>query len=74
MTGAGIAGRVYLDTNILVFLLMKEATHAAEIGELVTRVKSDRISPVTSELTLAELLVRPMRNADRGGGGVPTAL
>jgi predicted nucleic acid-binding protein len=59
-------GRVYLDTNFII----KAFETFDEVSKKATRLLSDAriLSPprfVTSEITLAELLVLPYRNADR---------
>jgi predicted nucleic acid-binding protein len=60
-------GRIYLDTNIFITAF---ETGTEVSGKLVTLLSTARISPsprfVTSEMTLAELLVRPFRNNDAG--------
>lgn len=51
----------YLDTNIVIALV--ERRHE-RLRALVERVKAGRLSLVTSELTLAEVVVLPLRDGD----------
>ena len=56
--------RVYLDTNILIAFLGEDSDHqlAMALSEVIEAVAARDMQPyVTSELALAEMLVRPMR-------------
>ncbi len=55
---------VYLDANIFIYALEGYSQVDVAIRALLTRVDTGQIPAVTSELTLAELLVRPMREGD----------
>lgn len=51
----------YLDANVLIALV--EQRHERLMG-VIARAKAGRIALVTSELTLAEVIVPPMRDGD----------
>ena len=50
--------RVYLDTNVFIRFVESDAT---ALGRLIDRADAGRLTLTTSELTLAETLVVPMR-------------
>ncbi len=58
--------RIYLDTNALIAALEGEDTVAELVRRLLESAAAGRTSFVTSELTLAELLVEPLRAGDVG--------
>ena len=51
---------VYLDTNVFVYALEGFERFEAFFGELFKEIQDGRIKAVTSELTLAEVLVKPL--------------
>jgi len=51
---------VYLDANILVYLVEGYASHEATLGCLLAALESGRVKFLTSELSLAEVLVLPL--------------
>lgn len=51
--------RVYLDTNIFIYALEGYPNFVEELTELFESLDEGNLSAVTSELTLAEVLVRP---------------
>src|SRR5919205_1336576 len=51
--------RVYLDTNIFIYTIEGYAPEAAFLRELFAALEEGRFAAVTSELTLAEVLVKP---------------
>jgi predicted nucleic acid-binding protein len=53
-------GKLYLDTNIFVYWLEGYAAFGRVLGDLFTRLARGDFRGVTSELTLAECLVKPM--------------
>ena len=55
---------VYLDTNIIIYAVEGYETHAAPIKSLLRGLTEGKINAVTSELTLAEALVKPKRDAN----------
>ena len=59
-TLAAILGRtVYLDTNILIYAVEGYEPEAAFLQGLLAALEEGRFAAVTSELTLAEVLVKP---------------
>jgi predicted nucleic acid-binding protein len=60
-----IAGQsVYLDTNIFIYYLEDFPQFRTIPGELFRRLDAGEIRGVTSELALAEALVKPIRQKD----------
>lgn len=53
---------VYLDTNVFIYALNGFPEFASTLGELFKNIERGNVSAVTSELTLAELLVIPFRH------------
>jgi predicted nucleic acid-binding protein len=51
--------RLYLDTNVWIYALEGFAQHAQVLAQLFARVDAGQLTAVTSELTLAEALVKP---------------
>jgi predicted nucleic acid-binding protein len=51
--------RVYLDTNVFIYALEGYPDFVDELTELFESLDEGNLSAVTSELTLAEVLVRP---------------
>ena len=61
--------RVYLDSNVFISAFGDDSNHelALQIMTVIANAGSDPVPVfVTSELTLAEVLVRPMRLGDQG--------
>lgn len=56
LTGA----TVYLDTNVFVYAVEGFPEYQEFLTELFDRIERSEISAVTSELTLAEVLVKPL--------------
>ena len=56
--------RVYLDTNIIVYAVEGYETSASPIKSLLQGLTSGKIIAVTSELTVAEVLVKPKRDGN----------
>src|SRR5580700_1107736 len=56
--------RVYLDTNVLIRGMERTDAGAGEVGRLIEFAERDRLQLVTSELTLSEVLVGPIRRGD----------
>jgi predicted nucleic acid-binding protein len=52
--------RVYLDTNVLIHLIEGLTSHAAQIDLLSRAIDAGGVTCVTSELSLAEVLVLPL--------------
>ena len=55
-----VQGRLYLDTNILIYFVEGHPTFSHVLSTLFDAIESGRIEAVTSELTLAEVLVKPL--------------
>jgi predicted nucleic acid-binding protein len=58
--------RIYLDTNIFIFALEAYPEYVSALTSLFAAIDDGKIKAVTSELTLAEVLIKPMmdNNAD----------
>ncbi|WP_372421751.1 type II toxin-antitoxin system VapC family toxin [Salinarimonas chemoclinalis] len=56
--------RLYVDTNVFIELIAREGETSDALGRLFDAVEAKRLSACTSELTLAEILVRPKREGD----------
>lgn len=52
--------RIYLDTNIWIYALEGFAPFTSALTALFTRIDAGELTAVTSELTLAEALVKPL--------------
>ncbi|MFH0958320.1 MAG: hypothetical protein V1897_06415 [Pseudomonadota bacterium] len=52
--------RIYLDTNIIIYPLEGYPECASSLATLFAAIDEGKLSAVTSELTLAESLVKPM--------------
>ncbi|MGB3614758.1 MAG: PIN domain-containing protein [Elainellaceae cyanobacterium] len=57
-------GPVYLDTNIWIYALENYAEYTQHLGALFQALDEGALTAVTSELTLAEVLVKPMQRED----------
>lgn len=55
---------VYLDTNIIIYAVEGYETYAAPIKSLLKALTDGEITAVTSELTVAEVLVKPKRDGN----------
>ena len=56
--------RVYLDANVFIYALNGFPVYAPTLKQLFEGVESGSVSAVTSELTLAELLIIPFRHGN----------
>jgi predicted nucleic acid-binding protein len=52
--------KVYLDTNIFIYAVEGYARFQAELNELFEAFDEGHLKAITSELTLAEVLVKPL--------------
>jgi predicted nucleic acid-binding protein len=52
--------RIYLDTNIIIYAMEGHPEYASSLATLFAAIDEGKLSAVTSELTLAESLVKPM--------------
>lgn len=58
-----LAGKtVYLDANIIIYLLEGFKSHEAALARLLKAIEDGEIRCVTSEMTVAEVLVRPFKD------------
>ena len=55
-----LSGRVYLDTNIFIYALEGYPVFRAVLATLFEALDRGELTAVTSELTLAEVLVKPL--------------
>ena len=53
--------QVYLDTNIIIYLLEGFEPHTTILSQLLQAIEQGQITCITSELTVAEVLVRPFK-------------
>lgn len=53
--------RIYLDVNVWIYALEQHPTYSQVLTELFQQVDQRILTVVTSELSLAEALVKPMR-------------
>ena len=67
----GLTGPVYLDANIFIYALEGYPDFQARITILLEAMDHQEIEALTSELTLAEVLVKPFREAT-SLGNAPT--
>lgn len=54
--------RVYLDTNIFVYIFENYPEYQAVVDDILVSIASDGIDCFTNEITLGELLVNPFKN------------
>ena len=55
---------VYLDANVFIYVVEEVPLFLGVLGPLFDAVASGQVRAVTSEVTLAEVLVHPVREAD----------
>lgn len=69
MAHLALSGRVYLDTNVFIYALEGYSTFRLVLTTLFEALDRKSLTAVTSELTLAEALVKPLldRHAAREG-------
>jgi predicted nucleic acid-binding protein len=61
---AAIGTRVYCDANVFIYAMEGYALHADLLQALLLAMDARELTVVTSELTVAEVLVKPLRDAD----------
>jgi len=61
LAGIPAGSRVYLDANIWIYALEGFAPFAQPLEALFGRIDAGELTAITSELTLAELLVKPLQ-------------
>ncbi|MEM1042770.1 MAG: PIN domain-containing protein [Bacteroidota bacterium] len=60
-----IAGRrVYFDSNVFIYVVEGSAVYESALRPVVRAVASGALTALTSELTLSEVLVHPLRDRD----------
>lgn len=57
--------RVYLDTNIIIYAVEGYEAHAARIKHVLQGMTKGTLTAVTSDLSLAEVLVKPERDRNQ---------
>jgi predicted nucleic acid-binding protein len=60
MIAKALGNLTYLDTNVLIYFVEGHAIFRALLEELFTAIARGRMRAVTSELSLAEVLVKPL--------------
>ena len=56
--------RIFFDTNLFIYWLEDRGPHGRRVSELVERIVGRRDELVTSTLTVAEVLVKPLATGD----------
>jgi predicted nucleic acid-binding protein len=56
---------VYVDANILIYIVEGNKALASELKQIVEALDAGVLQAVTSELTLAEVLIGPLRKRDQ---------
>jgi predicted nucleic acid-binding protein len=56
--------RIFFDTNLFIYLLEDTGERGARVSEIVERLSERRDELLTSTLTLAEVLVKPLATGD----------
>lgn len=62
---AELGKKIYLDTNVIIYAVEGFADLAGNIQALLRALDEAEIVAVTSELTLAEVLVKPLRDQNQ---------
>lgn len=57
-----LGARIYLDTNIFIYLVEGHPTYAQPLLELFGKLEHTSVEAVTSELSIAEVLVKPIQD------------
>lgn len=65
--------KVYFDTNVLIYLIENSPTYRDKVVALVAELDVLNCEVITSELTLAECLVKPFAESDKQSQDVYTA-
>lgn len=59
-----LGDRIYIDANILIYTVERVPPYLAVLDDFWRRVSVDGISVVTSELTVMETLIGPLKSGD----------
>lgn len=62
---AELGRKIYLDANIIIYAVEGFADLAGQVQALLAAMDKAEIVAVTSELTLAEVLVKPLKNQNQ---------
>ncbi len=62
---AELGRRIYLDANIFIYAVEGFAAHAASIQALLAAMDAGEVVAVTSDLTVAEVLVKPLKDQNQ---------
>ncbi len=65
---------VYVDANILIYIVEGNKALASELKQIVEALDAGVLRAVTSELTLAEVLIGSLRNGDQALAGTYRSL
>lgn len=68
-----ITQKVYFDTNVLIYLIENHPTYRDKIVSLIAALDEQNCEIITSELTLAECLVKPFAQNDKQSQDIYTA-
>lgn len=60
-----IKGPIYFDTNVFIYAIEGHESYYQWISELFEYIASNQIKVITSELTLAECLVKPIKDGNQ---------
>ncbi|MEP9350858.1 PIN domain-containing protein [Xanthobacter sp. KR7-225] len=61
-----MAPRAYLDANVFIAALEHVGAHSDHAWWVLSAIEDGEVEGVTSEITLAEILVKPMERRDEG--------
>ena len=67
------AKKVYFDTNVLIYLIENHPTYRDKVISLIASLDELNCEVITSELTLAECLVKPLAQNNKQSQDVYTA-
>lgn len=62
--------RVYLDTNVLIYLVEAHPAFVNRLSVLFDAIDGNTVEAITSELSLAEVLVKPMAMGNKTVAGI----
>ena len=61
--------KIFFDTNLFIYLLEDTGVRGKRVEEMVERISERRDRLLTSTLTLAEVLVKPLSRSRSSVGG-----
>jgi len=62
--------RIYLDANVFIVTVEGRSATTQKLGSILAAIENGGAEGVTSQLTLAEVLVEPLRQGDEGRANV----